>query len=161
MKKVYVVFKNAAIFFTIVLLTLSCAGIMFDLSETENTIDQRLVGTWVEVERILTRKAKKDGDVWTFNPDGSGSLDWIDRDFLGVMVGTIEFRYTIVGNRIKLKYSPSLLSITSIKARVDNGDYLISDDGRMLFLGKFGKRDVRWSQKFRKKDDVADNSLYK
>ena len=59
------VFKNAAILFTIILISVGCAD---SSAQSANQDGSRLVGTWVNF-------AREGGDTWVFNSDGTGSIE--------------------------------------------------------------------------------------
>jgi hypothetical protein len=115
------VFKNAAIFFIVILINVGCTT---SNAQSANQDGSRLVGTWVEVypengnPNPDESNLVKDGETCVFNSGGTGST----KDKV--------FRYAAIAGKIMIRGSGSNYGYIS-----KNYEFAISTDGKNLFLG--------------------------
>ena len=97
-------FKNVAILFTIILISIGCA----DSSAQSTNHDNRLVGTWVKIG------GQDSGEEWVFNSNGTGTA----------FEKTVN--YGAVDNKI--------VFMTAGKYYGSTYEYYFSKDGKTLLL---------------------------
>jgi hypothetical protein len=125
------VFKNAAILFTIILISVGCAD---SSAQSTNQDGSRLVGTWVVVSSAGDAvgdgdKTVRDGETWVFNSDGTGSRS----DY--------RFKYAAIAGSLKMRGCNVTKDGTCYQSSSKNFSFVISNDGKTLFM------DTEWLRK--------------
>jgi hypothetical protein len=115
------VFKNAAILFTIILISVGCAD---SSAQSTNQDGSKLVGTWVAVISD-DKKMVSDGETWVFNSDGTGTYSGIPDDR--------RFKYAAIAGKVHMRGCSVNADDNCYSGWGTYGDFVVSNDGKNLF----------------------------